>query len=236
MDNEELKSLIGSFKAYRDLLTPIQKNLADFIGTYEAMRENIDKLNAAFGGDVRAKLDDIFRQMSGQAGKAADLSSQIDRFGGAANRYASEVGALGAMLSKIEERLNAVNAIEGRAEAQISRLDAVLAEKTKSYNLKELQTALDSYNRDVRRVGEFINKDVADTLFDSRNKLETIKSGLDGVVKAQNGESANLAKLMESFTSSEQLLKKITEKKDVDEAYIFEILDRWAESRRVKTR
>ena len=31
-----------------------------------------------------------------------------------------------------------------------------------------------------------------------------------------------------------ELLKKIVEKQDVNEAYIFDILDKWAEDRKVK--
>ena len=236
MDNLEVKELIESFKAYRELLVPVLKNLNDFIGTYDAMRENVDKVNAAFGGSLGGKLDDIFKQMSGQASKAAELASGIDKLASAANKYAGETASVLALLQKTEERVKAVNSMETQAEAQISRLDAILEEKAKSYNLKELQTALDSYNKDVKKVGEFINKDIAQSLFDSGEKLATMKGGLDGAVKKQGESDATLEKLLESYQSSNELLKKIAEKQDVNEAYIFDIMDRWAETRRVKTR
>ena len=234
MENNEVKVLIDNFKAYRDLLTPVQKNLNDFIGTYDAMKENIDKLNAAFGGDLKARLEDIFRQMSGQAEKAADLSARIDQLAGSATKYASEVNGLVSLFSKIEERLSGVNKLEGQAEQQIARLDAILEEKSKNYNLKELQKSLDNYNADVRKIGEFINKDVADTLMNSQNKLDAMKTGLDGIVKSQNDGKASIESLLKEYTVSTELLKKITEKQDVNEAYLFDILDRWADSRRVK--
>ncbi|MCL2798372.1 MAG: hypothetical protein FWD58_10040 [Firmicutes bacterium] len=235
MDNE-LKDLIESFKGYRDLLVPVQRNLADFTATYDAMKENIDKLNASFGGDVKQKVEDVFRQMSGQAAKAADLSSRIDQLAASANRYAAEMNSLVGIFAKIEERLTAVNALEGRAEAQIARIEAILEEKSKSYNLKELQAALDRYNQDVKKVADFINKDVADTMKASHDRLDAMKNGLDGVVKARSGEGATLEKLMQSFSASEGFLKRISEKADVNEAYVFELLDRWAESRKVKTK
>ncbi|MCL2062145.1 MAG: hypothetical protein FWH03_05955 [Firmicutes bacterium] len=234
MESNQMKALIESFKGYRDLLAPIQKNLADFTNTYDSMRENVEKLNASFGGDLKAKLEEIFKQMSGQAGKAADLSGRIDQLAKSAHTYASEVGSMVALFSKIEERLGAVLDIEGRAEAQIARLDTLLEEKTKSYNLKELQSALESYNRDVKKVSEFINKDVADTLMGSRETLDAIKGGIDQLVKARTDENASLEKLMQSYGASEQFLQKLIEKEDVNEAYLFEILDRWAETRRVK--
>ena len=39
-----------------------------------------------------------------------------------------------------------------------------------------------------------------------------------------------------AYVSSNELLKKIVEKNDVNEEYIFDILDKWAESRKVKTK
>jgi DNA repair ATPase RecN len=236
MDNKELSVLIESFKAYRDLLTPVQSGLNDFIDTYDSVKENIDKLNTAFGGDVKDNLQSIYKTLSSQAEKASDLSSRIDQFVKMANKYTADVSRLLDMFSKVSERITAVNDLENKAEAQIGRLDALIEEKTKTYNVKELQRTLDSYNTNVQRVGDFINKDVAETLIQSQKKLETIKEDLNGISGKQSGGNAHLEKLLESYANSEALLRKIAEKEDVNEAYIFEILDRWAEERKVKTK
>jgi len=236
MDNKELAVLIESFKANRGLLTPVQTGLNDFIGTYDSVKENIDKLNAAFGGDVKDNLQSIYKTLSSQAERASDLSSRIDQFVKMANKYTSDVSRFLEMFSKISERITAVNDLENKAEAQIGRLDALIEEKTKTYNVKELQRTLDSYNTNVQRVGDFINKDVAETLIQSQKKLETMKDDLDGIVRKQSGDNANIEKLLVTYSNSEALLKKIVEKEDVNEAYIFEILDRWAEERKIKTK
>jgi chromosome segregation ATPase len=236
MDNREMKELVDSFKAYRDLLVPIQKNLNDFVGTYDTMRENVDKLNAAFEGDVKGRLEEIFKQLSDQASKTAALSTRIEELADSANKYAQEMHNLVSVFAKIEERLKAVNVLEKQAESQISRLDNVIDEKTKSYNIKELQHALDRYNNDVGKVSEFINKDVVAVLIGSKNQLDSMKGGIDSIVKKQSDENTTLAQLLESYKATGDFLKKITEKTDVNEAYLFEVLDRWAESRRVKTK
>jgi DNA repair ATPase RecN len=236
MDNNEAKTLIETFKAYRDLLNPIQANLNDFIETYDSMRDNIEKLNAAFGGDIKDKLDKIYRNLSGQADKAADLSSRIDQFTSITNKYTNEVTRLIALFGKVEERISAVSGLENQAEAQIGRLDAILSEKKQNYNIKELQRTLDGYNNNVQRVSEFINKDVADSLSQSQQKLEIMKSGIDGVVKKQRDGSADIEKLLTSYASANELLKKIAEKQDVNETYIFDIIDKWADERKVKTK
>ncbi|MDR2634505.1 MAG: hypothetical protein LBC13_00835 [Clostridiales bacterium] len=234
MDNNEVKSLIEAFKAYRELLTPIQSNLNDFIDTYDSMKDNIDKLNQAFGGDIKSRLETIYKTLSGQAEKAADLSSRIDQFTKLTNKYTAEVTQLVTVFSRVEERIASVNELERKAEGQISRLDSIIDEKNKSYNIKDLQRTLDSYNGNVQKVSEFINRDVADSLNRSQKKLENIKDGVDDIMRKQRDENISVEKLLETYLTTSETLKKIAEKEDVNEEYLFEVLDKWAENRNVR--
>jgi len=236
MNNQELQQLITSFKGYRDLLVPVTKNLTDFMGTYDVMRENIDKLQSSFSGDIKASLEDLFKQMSAGASKANELSSQIDKLTAAASSYTSQVGNALSSLTKIEQRLSAVTDIEKRAEGQLARLDELLQEKTKSYNLKDLQGALDKYNDEVKKVSAFINKDVSSIILESHDSVLQLKGGIDELVKKRSDEHETLQSLLKSHTATENYLKSITESRDVNEAYMFEILDKWALSRGVKAK
>ena len=47
-------------------------------------------------------------------------------------------------------------------------------------------------------------------------------------------EKMSIDKLVDAYSTSNQLLRKIVENKDVNEEYIYEILDKWADSRKVK--
>jgi len=234
MDKNDLNALIESFRGYRDLLAPIQKNLMDFTATYDNMSENVDKLNTSFGGDVKKKLDELFNRMSAQVAKATDLASQINRFTESADKYASGVNSFAVLFGKMEERLNKVMSLESRVEEQIARLDEIIEQKARTYNLKELQHALDRYGEDVKTVTQFINKDVTEILMQSRENLISIKGGIDGIVKSRTAEDTTLENLLDSNRATEAFLKKITENRDVNEAYLFETLDKWAESRSVK--
>lgn len=234
MENNDIKMLIETFRGYRDLLTPIQINLHDFAETYDMLKEDIDKLASAFDGDIKGNLDKIYKNLSTQVERSTDLSSRIDQFIKQTNKYTSDIARLANVFLSIESKIAAVNELEKRAEEQISKLDAILEEKKKNYNVKELQKTLDSYNANVTKLSEFINKDVADALIQNNKKLDAIKSVNDGLAKRMESENSNMEKLLMTFKSSNEMLKRITEREDVNEAYIFDILDRWAESRKVK--
>jgi len=236
MDNKELQLLIDSFKGYRDLLAPIQKNLAEFAGTYDAMKENIEKLNSSFEGDFKAKVEELFKQMTKESSKANDLSSQIERLTSSANRYTNDVGTFLNKLEKVESRLSAIVELEKKAEGQLNRLDSLLEEKRKSYNLAQLTSALDKYNDEVKKVAGFINKDVGGIIEESHTSIMDMKGGIDDLVKKRTDENETLTSLIESFKATENYLKQITETRDVNEAYMYEILDKWAVSRGVKGR
>ena len=211
MDNKEVKELVESFRAYRDMLVPVQKNLNDFVDTYDIMRENIDKLNTAFEGDVKGKMEELFRQMSAQAAKSASLSERIDKLTEATREFQKLFNSF----STLEKLVTSVNSLERRAEEQISKLDEAVSVKTKTYNIKGIEQSLNSF-------------------LDTHAQIGAIHGSLDSIVKTQNDDSVTLVKLLESYKASGDFLKKITESKDVNEAYLFDILDKWADSRKLK--
>lgn len=236
MDNGELKTLVETFLGYRELLVPIQSNLHDFAETYESMKADIDRLNTAFEGDIKGNLEKIYLNLSKQAERATDLSSRIEQFIAMTEEYGAGISKLTALVENAGERLDAINALESRAETQISKLDAILEEKRKGYNIKELQRTLESYNANVQRVSDYINKDIAEALSQNYNKLESIKTGQDALQRRIKEEHSDIETLLSAYSSVGEVLKRTVEKEDVNEAYIFEILDKWAEARRVKTK
>lgn len=233
MEND-IRTLIATFKEYRDLLTPIEQNLKAFSNSFGSIREDISNLNSSFDGDMQNKLDKIYKELSMQADKAKSLASQVDRFMSSTSRYVSSVDNLINICNKLEGKISTVDSLEKKAESQIEKLDAIIEEKKKSYDIKQLEKNLASYNVGVQKVSEYINKDVADTLQSSSDRIKQIQDKNSSIYDAVLAEKGSIDKLIESYNSSNQLLKKLVEGGDVNEQYIFEILDRWAEDRRVK--
>ena len=109
-------------------------------------------------------------------------------------------------------------------------------EKRKNYDLKDLKNSLDKYNSNLQVVSEFINKDVAENIVENSKLIQDIKNGNKDVVSHLQEEKTSIDNLAKNYADSAALLKKIVEKNDVNEEYIFDILDKWAEDRKVKTK
>ena len=60
MENNEIKSLIATFKEYRDLIGPIEQSLKAFSLSFESIRQDIENLNSGFDGNLQGKLDKIY--------------------------------------------------------------------------------------------------------------------------------------------------------------------------------
>ncbi len=234
MDNNEVKMLIETFKGYRDLLNPIQNNLNDFITTYSGLQGDIDRLNQAFSGDAKTNLDKIYRTLSGQAEKATDLASQIDRFMKMSNKYTEDISKLLNTVEKVADKLENISALETKAETQLGKLESILDEKRKSYNVKELQRTLENYDDNVRRMNDFINKDVAEKVADSNAKINAVKSGSEAMLSRISQEKTSIEELTSTYKETNRLLRQLIEKDDVNEAYLYDILDKWATDRKVK--
>lgn len=236
MDNNEVNALIDAFVGYREMLVPIQADMHEFLETYGALKSDVDKLNTAFSGDVQARLSEIYKNLASQAEKSEELTRKVDQFLKSSEKYTEGVSNLISMFQNIETRISSVNEIEKQAEEQIGRLDTMIEEKRRNYDLKDLKKSLDAYNANLQTVGEFINKDVAENIIENTNSIKEIKSGNENIAKRLEEEKQSIDALAETYKSSNALLKKIVEKEDVNEEYIFDIIDRWAESRKVKTK
>ena len=234
MDNNEVNALIDAFVGYREMLVPIQTDMHEFLETYGALKNDVDKLNTAFSGDVQGKLSEIYKNLASQAEKSEELTRKVDQFLKSSAKYTEEVDSLISMFKSIQDRISTVNEIEARAEEQISKLDSIIEEKRRNYDLKDLKKSLDSYNANLQTVGDFINKDVAENIIENTNSIKEIKEGHQSIAKRLEEEKKTVDELVETYKSSNELLKKIVEKQDVNEAYIFDILDKWAEDRKVK--
>ncbi len=150
MDNKELNSLIDAFIGYREMLVPIQTDLSEFLNTYTALKGDIDKLSNSFSDDAKSKLDEIYKSLAVQAQKSEELTKKVDQFLKSSTKYTDEIEKLITTFDSIGNRLSNINEIEKKAETQIGKLDSILEEKKKSYNLKELEKSLESYNTNLQ--------------------------------------------------------------------------------------
>jgi len=231
---EEMKTLIDSFREYRDLLTPITESLRDFADTYDGLKGDIERLSTAFEGDVTGNLDRIYKILSSEAAKAQSLSQEIDRFLQKSAKYESETEKLTSTLGKLEGTLEALSRLESEAETQIGKLEETLDERRKNYNLKELERTVASYNAGVTKVSEFINKDIASSLQENYDKINGIKDRFVSFENEIKQGNEGIETLISSFETTSDLLRKVTENGKVNEEYLFDILDRWAADRGVK--
>ena len=236
MENNEVQSLISAFKGYRDILTPIQTSLHELADTYSTMEEDLQKLSLAFNGDAKTKLNQIYDNLSNQSKKSADLASSIDGFLKNSNKYISDVSKISSNLEAFEEKISTLNEIEKKAQEQIRRLDELIEEKKINYNVKDLERALDSYNNNVQKVSDFINKDVAQSLNETSKKVDAIKKDSEELARQLKDENKTVDELIMTYKTTNKLLQNTIEKEGVNEEYIFAILDKWANERGVKTK
>lgn len=234
MDNAEVRNLIEAFKGYRDLLGPVQENLSSFIAAYESVSGDIARLDEALSGDIKGNLDRIYRTLSEQAAKATDLSSRIDRFTASSDRYFSSVEKLSSTVEKVAGKFEAVNAIEERAERDLGKLESMLEERKRAYDVKSLGDSLEKYSENVLKISEFVDTSVAGTMKENNKKLSEVIAANGEILKELTGEKKTLEALIAEYRESNRLLKSAVENNDVNLNYVYEIMDNWAEDRKIR--
>lgn len=236
MNDNSVKELIDSFIAYRNLIAPLQESLHAVSKTYGEIRDDLDALSKNFSGSAAGQLDRVHSILNSQAKSGQELSRRIDEYAQSGEKYAKAVTDMSSRFSGVVNRIDALMEIEGKAKSQIERIDALLEEKKSSYDLKGLQRSLDGYNANVEKISDFINKDIATVLVSNAEKIETIRKENEELSKLVARQSEDIATLTSMFSETTALLKKVVEGSTVNEQYLFDILDKWAADRKVKTK
>lgn len=234
MENEQLKELISAFIDYRNLLIPLQENLKEFTGTYFLVKEDVDKLNIALSGEVKDKMSSIYSLLANQAEKSNQLTQKVDQFLIASNKYSNEIDKLLNSFNEVEKKIINMNNLEGKVEAQIQKIENLIEAKENSYSVKDLQKSMDTYSKNLQGVGEFINKEVAGSVIENAKTLEEIKKDHKIMLSELENQGKAINDLAYQYKISKDFINTVVQNQDVNEAYLFEVLDKWAKERKVK--
>ena len=234
MDEKSIKELIDSFIAYRNLIAPLQESLHSVSKTYEEIRSDLDNLTKNFSGSAANQLERVHTTLSAQAKSGQELGRRIEEYATSGEKYAQAVKDMSSRFSDVVDRIDSLSEIEKNAQKQLARIDTLISEKSSSYNLKGLQKSLDDYNVNVEKISDFINKDIATVLKQNADKIEAIRKENEELSKTVAEQGKNIATLIAEFTNTSALLKKLVEGGSVNEEYLFDAFDKWAEDRKVK--
>ena len=233
-DYNELKELIDSFVAYRNVLTPLEENLRGIASTYSSIRDALDEINRTFAPGTGVQLDKINSTLNAQARSGKELAQKIDEYAVSGENYAKAVSDMTARFDDVAKKLEIVTQMEKSAEHILSKLEATIEEKKTSYNLKDLQKSLEAYNKGVEKISDFINKDVAAVLQENAKKIEEIRKENEALSAALAEQNKTVASLSGYFAETSSLLRKTLEGGAINEEYLFDAFDKWAADRKVK--
>lgn len=233
-DYNELKELIDSFVAYRNVLTPLEENLRGIASTYSSIRDALDDINRTFAPGTGVQLDKIHSTLNAQARSGKELTQKIDEYSVSGEKYAKAVSDMTERFDDVAKKLETVTQMEKSAESILSKLEAMIEEKKTSYNLKDLQKSLDAYNKGVEKISDFINKDVGAVLQENAKKIEEIRKENEALSAALTEQNKTVASLSGYFAETSSLLRKTLEGGAVNEEYLFDAFDKWAADRKVK--
>lgn len=234
MNENSVKELIDSFIAYRNLIAPLQDSLLSVSKSYEDIKNDLEGLTKNFSGNTVSQLEKVHSAISAQAKNGEVLSKRIEEYAASGEKYAKAVSEMSERFLKVVDRIDSLSEIEKKAHEQLERIDALIAEKRSSYNLKELQKSLDVYNKNVEKISDFINKDIASVLKQNADKIEDIRKENEELSAAVAQQGKDISTLVLVFAETSALLKKTVEGSTVNEEYLFDALDRWAADRKVK--
>lgn len=236
MNENSIQELIDSFIAYRNLIAPLRDSLKEVSSSYGEIRDDLDILLKNLSGNAAGQLEKVNATLNAQAKSGQELSRSIDVYSRSSEKYAQAVKDITSLFSALENRISSLEEMERSARAQIERIDSLIEEKKNTYNLKDLQKSLDRYNVNIEKISEFINRDIASVMKDNADKVEAVRKENEELKLLVSKQNEDIAALTEMFSTTTSLLRSTVEGNTVNEQYLFDVLDKWAADRKVRTK
>ena len=111
-----------------------------------------------------------------------------------------------------------------------------MEERKRAYDIKSLSDSLRRYTENVEKIGDFVDKSVAKAIGESNLRLKEILESEAALAKELAEEKKSTEELLNEYRESNKLLRRAVEGNDVNTEYVYEILDKWALDRKVKTK
>jgi len=226
---KEITDLITEFSKHTKVIEKVNENFASFVQAYKVIKESLEKLNV----DVKSKqtiehtMNDLVSKSQNMVGDINVLSGKINKLENLINPISEQIENLNTSFKKLinfEENVQKILNNVNKTNETIEKLD-----------LNQINDALVSYNEKMEQTKNIFEKDVKKS-FDTNNaKIDAMVSDVNSVLKNADSQNTHLEELVNQQSSLQAILTKIADKNTFQMEYLYEILDKWADERKVKT-
>ncbi|MCK9575117.1 MAG: hypothetical protein WCX32_04715 [Clostridia bacterium] len=227
-NTKEIADLIGEFTNHTKVIETVNENFTNFMHAYKQIKESLEKLNI----DIKSKqniekaMNDLVDKGTLLVGDITVLSQKVNKLESLINPIAEQIENLNTSFKKLinfDENVQAILNSVSKTNETIDKLD-----------LKQITTTLESYNQKMEQTKTIFEQDVKKAFNTNNARIDYMLKDVSSIVKNADSANTHLEELVKQQVELQTIISKLVDKNTFQMEYLYDVLDKWAEERKVK--
>lgn len=231
--NEEIQKLIETFVMQTQEMKKVNENLNNFLSVFSVAKERIEKLEIKQDSNITNEIEELSKRVNQVNNQSEILSNNFADYIALSEKFNETILSLGNRFSELENKITKLEQTESNITSSLKKLDTI-SEDVSHFRVDSLTEKLSLFDNVVSEVKNSLNGKVSENLEKNNSIMLSLQKDFNEKLSKINSTGSSLEKIAEQSTTTNAVLNKILDKNEIDKSYLYDLLDEWSESRKLK--
>ncbi len=231
--NEEIQKLIETFVMQTQEMKKVNENLNNFLSVFSVAKERIEKLEIKQDSNITNEIEELSKKVNQVNNQSEILSNNFADYIALSEKFNETILSLGNRFSELENKITKLEQTESNITSSLKKLDTI-SEDVSHFRVDSLTEKLSLFDNVVSEVKNSLNGKVSENLEKNNSIMLSLQKDFNEKLSKIDSTGSSLEKIAEQSTTTNAVLNKILDKNEIDKSYLYDLLDEWSESRKLK--
>jgi len=233
MDKDTLERIINEYADSRKLMESVNSNINEFIEAYKEVSNKLNKLQRPDDIELKEKIDGLEKKLGTIDESIKEYKEILDNNINVATKINKSIINSDNAIKQINEKLTPTLELITNTLGAMNNFNTIV-ESFSQVDFSSLEKNIPEYTSQIVSLNKNVKKNIADKIKTNDIAFEKLHKSVSKVVDNSDNQTNTLGDISTKLLDTNMLLEEIVTKGNVDEQMIYEILDKWAESRNIK--
>lgn len=219
--NEILTQIINHFVEERELLTQSVKGIEEFTSTYSELKTFLDD----FKGNTNISVSDNLSTIGNELNL---INTTVNNYNeNLSDKYKTLQEDFGKLLKKYES----LTTSQDKLTNFIGKIDKFMQVLT-NFDLNKIITNLNESQTKVESLIDLVETDLKNQIETNNTQIKNAINSFNLFIETSKNQQTAVEEIAQETKATNALLQKMSKSNNINEAVLFELMDKWSEERK----
>lgn len=221
LKSEVLTQIINHFAEERELLSQSVQGIEEFVKTYTELKIFLDDFKGKENINVSDNLSNINKELNAMNEIVNSYNSNLS------GKYKKLQEDFDQLLKKYQT----LETSQKKLTNFVDKIDNFMQVLTK-LDLNEMAASLNNNQTKVEKLNALVEKDLKEQIEKNNKNVQSVIISFKQFIEASKKQQTEVNKIAQETKVTNDLLKEMSKSNNINQAVLFELMDKWAEERK----